>query len=110
MRRRGAVEPVIVHIKNELRMDRNYLAHSSGDVSNAILADAGYNFRFLLNWMRHSFCVSFSLPCPSAQTVCDLNGELFMADHTVEWHYIALGKSMQTAWRSHRGGWSEYVN
>jgi transposase, IS5 family len=57
MRRRAAVEPVIGHIKNEHRMDRNYLAHSSGDAINAILAAAGYNFRLLLNWLRLLLCL-----------------------------------------------------
>jgi IS5 family transposase len=52
MRRRAAVEPVIGHIKNEHRMDRNYLFHSTGDAINAVLAAAGYNFRLLLNWLR----------------------------------------------------------
>src|SRR4029453_13013906 len=52
MRRRAAVEPIIGHIKNEHRMDRNSLAHSSGDAINAILAAAAYNFRLLLNWLR----------------------------------------------------------
>jgi IS5 family transposase len=52
MRRRAAVEPVIGHTKNEHRMDRNYLAHSSGDAINAVLAAMGYNFRLLLNWLR----------------------------------------------------------
>jgi IS5 family transposase len=51
MRRRAAIEPVIGHIKNEHCMDRNYLAHSSGDAINAVLAAAGYNFRLLLNWL-----------------------------------------------------------
>ena len=52
MKRRAAVEPVIGHIKNEHRMDRNYLAGKAGDAINAILAAAGYNFRLLLNWLR----------------------------------------------------------
>ena len=52
MKRRAAVEPVIGHIKNEHRMDRNYLAHSKGDAINAILAAVGYNFRLLLNWLK----------------------------------------------------------
>ena len=52
MKRRAAVEPVIGHIKNEHRMDRNYLAHSAGDAINAVLAAAGYNFSLLLNWLR----------------------------------------------------------
>jgi len=42
MKRRAAVEPVIGHIKNEHRMDRNYLFHSTGDAINAVLAAAGY--------------------------------------------------------------------
>jgi transposase, IS5 family len=52
MKRRAAVEPVIGHIKNEHRMERNYLAHTQGDAINAILAAAGYNFRLILNWLR----------------------------------------------------------
>lgn len=52
MKRRAAIEPVIGHIKNEHRMDRNYLAHSKGDAINAVLAAVGYNFRLLLNWLR----------------------------------------------------------
>ena len=52
MRRRAAVEPVIGHLKQDHRMGRNYLAHSSGDAINAVLAAVGYNFRLLLRWLR----------------------------------------------------------
>lgn len=52
LKRRSAVEPVIGHLKSEHRMDRNYLAHRSGDAINAILAAAGYNFSLLLKWLR----------------------------------------------------------
>jgi IS5 family transposase len=52
MRRRAAVEPVIGHLKEDHRMDRNYLAHRQGDANNAILAAAGYNFRRLIRWLR----------------------------------------------------------
>jgi transposase, IS5 family len=52
MKRRAAVEPVIGHIKNEHRLDRNYLAGNQGDAINAILAAAGYNFRLLLTWLK----------------------------------------------------------
>jgi IS5 family transposase len=52
MKRRAAIEPTIGHTKIEHRMGRNYLAHSKGDASNAVLAAAGYNFRQLLNWLR----------------------------------------------------------
>ena len=33
-------------------MGRNYLAHSSGDAINAVLAAVGYNFRRLIQWLR----------------------------------------------------------
>ena len=56
MKRRAAVEPVIGHIKNGHRMDRNYLAGTQGDAINAILAAAGYNFRLLLTWLRLLLC------------------------------------------------------
>ena len=49
-KRRGAVEPVIGHCKEDHRMGRNFLAHRDGDASNALLAAAGYNFRRLLAW------------------------------------------------------------
>ena len=52
MKRRAAVEPVIGHLKNGHRMDRNYLAHRQGDAINPILAAAGYNFRLILKWIR----------------------------------------------------------
>ena len=57
MKRRAAIEPVIGHIKNEHRMDRNYLAGSQGDAINAVLAAAGYNFRLLLTWLRLLLCL-----------------------------------------------------
>jgi IS5 family transposase len=52
MRRRSTIEPVIGHLKNEHRMDRNYLHHRRGDANNAILAAVGYNFRLLIRWLR----------------------------------------------------------
>ncbi len=61
MRRRSAVEPVIGHINNGHRMDRNYLAGPQGDPINAILAAAGYNFRLLLNWLRLLLCLIASV-------------------------------------------------
>jgi hypothetical protein len=39
------------HLKNEHRMGRNHLAGSRGDVANAVLAAAGYNFRLLFLWI-----------------------------------------------------------
>jgi len=51
IRRRAAIEPVIGHLKAEHRMDRNDLAHASGD-ADAILAVAGYSFSLLLTWLR----------------------------------------------------------
>jgi IS5 family transposase len=61
MRRRAAVEPVIGHIKNSHRMDRNYLAGPQGDAVNAVLAAAGYNFRLILNLLRLLLCLIASM-------------------------------------------------
>jgi IS5 family transposase len=52
MKRRSAVEPVIGHLKNGHRMDRNRLAHKQGDAINPVLAATGYNFRLILKWIR----------------------------------------------------------
>jgi len=51
-KRRAAIEPVIGHLKDDHRMGRNYLAHSSGDAINVVLAAVGYNFRRLIRWLR----------------------------------------------------------
>ena len=51
-KRRAAIEPVIGYLKDDYRMGRNYLAHSSGDAINAVLAAVGYNFRRLIQWLR----------------------------------------------------------
>jgi len=61
MRRRAAVEPVIGHLKEDHRMDRNYLAHRHGDFNNAILAAVGYNFRRLIRWLRILLCLFLAL-------------------------------------------------
>jgi IS5 family transposase len=47
-KRRSAIEPVIGHMKQDNRMDRNYLKGTDGDKMNAILAACGFNFRKLL--------------------------------------------------------------
>jgi IS5 family transposase len=47
-KRRSAIEPVIGHMKNDNRMDRNYLKGTNGDRMNAILAACGFNMRKLL--------------------------------------------------------------
>ena len=48
LRRRGVVEAVIGHSKNECRLARNHLLGSEGDRINAILCGCGYNIRRLL--------------------------------------------------------------
>jgi len=58
MKRRSAVEPVIGHIKNGHRMDRNRLAHRQGDAINPVLAAVGYNFRLILKWIRLLWALS----------------------------------------------------
>ena len=69
MKRRSAIEPVIGHLKNEHRMDRNYLAGRHGDANNAILAAVGYNFRRLIRWITLVFALvllAISTPPKSA--------------------------------------------
>jgi hypothetical protein len=51
-KRRAAIEPVIGHLKDDHRVGRYYLAHSSGVAINAVLAAVGYNFRRLIQWLR----------------------------------------------------------
>ena len=68
MKRRAAVEPVIGHIKNEHRMNRNWLAHAQGDAANAILAATGYNFSLILKWIKALWLILYCALFSSVQT------------------------------------------
>lgn len=61
MKRRAAIEPVIGHIKNEHRMDRNFLKGRDGDKANAVLAAAAYNFSLIIRWLIRLLCAFFSI-------------------------------------------------
>ena len=47
-KRRSAIEPVIGHMKQDNRMDRNYLKGTDGDKMNALLAACGFNVRKIM--------------------------------------------------------------
>ena len=79
MKRRAAVEPIIGHLKEEHRMDRNYLAHRHGDANNAVLAAVGYNFRRLIKWLRILLCLMLVMFFPQSKPMPACNG-LFPAD------------------------------
>jgi IS5 family transposase len=57
LRRRSAIEPVIGHMKQDHRMERNYLLGIEGDRINALLVGCGFNLRKLL---RVFFCLIFA--------------------------------------------------
>lgn len=50
-RRRAAIEPIIGHAKSDFGLGRNYLKGETGDIINAMLAAAAFNFK---SWMRNA--------------------------------------------------------
>ncbi len=48
LKRRQSIEPVFGHLKNDHRMDRNWLKGEVGDVMHAVLCAAGYSIRWLM--------------------------------------------------------------
>lgn len=48
MKQRARIEPIIGHLKNDYRMNKNLLKGTQGDSVNAILSAAGMNLRKLL--------------------------------------------------------------
>ena len=52
LRGRAGIEPVIGHIKNEHKMDRNQLHGKNGDCINAILAGCAFNLNKLLRLLK----------------------------------------------------------
>jgi IS5 family transposase len=48
LKRRQSIEPVFGHLKNDHRMNRNWLKGEVGDAMHAVLCAAGYNIRWLM--------------------------------------------------------------
>lgn len=51
-RRRAAIEPIIGHLKQDHRVARNFLKGSSGDLTNFMMAAAGFNFKKLMRKLK----------------------------------------------------------
>lgn len=51
-RARAGIEPVIGHLKQDHRMNRNYLSGYLGDTMNVLLAATGFNMRKMLRRLR----------------------------------------------------------
>lgn len=49
---RSGIEPIIGHLKQDHRLDRNYLLGKLGDKINAVLAGCGFNLRKILNCIK----------------------------------------------------------
>src|SRR5215218_5039761 len=67
-RRRGAIEPVIGHMKNDGHLGRNFLLGADGDAANLVLAAAGHNLRLLRAWLARLLALLLSLLATPFQT------------------------------------------
>jgi IS5 family transposase len=54
-RRRAAIEPIIGHIKQDHRLNRNFYKGVVGDNINIMLAAAAFNFKRMMNKWKSSF-------------------------------------------------------
>lgn len=50
---RSGIEPIIGHLKQEHRLEKNYLLGKIGDKINAILAGCGFNLKKILNCIKN---------------------------------------------------------
>lgn len=75
LRRRQAVEPIIGHLKAEHRMRRCHLKGQLGDATNAVLASAEHNLRWLMRWLL-LFCawITNVLPGTNPQHTTESEG------------------------------------
>ena len=68
MKRRAAIEPIIGHLKDDHRMNRNHYRGQQGDAANALLSAAGINLRKLLAFFLRLFSrVLFALQRAAAR-------------------------------------------
>lgn len=52
IKRRGAIEPTIGHMKSDGRLDRNPLKGALGDALHAVQCGTGHNISLLLSLLR----------------------------------------------------------
>jgi IS5 family transposase len=52
VKRRGAIEPLVGHMKSDFRFNRNPLKSELGDVLPALLCGTGFNIPVLLSMRR----------------------------------------------------------
>jgi transposase, IS5 family len=52
LRAMADIEPIIGHLKQDLRMSRNFLLDEAGDIVNTMLTAAGFNLRKMLQWLK----------------------------------------------------------
>lgn len=61
LRRRGAIEPMIGHMKNDGRLTRCPLKGTDGDAIFAVLCGCDHNIRMILRHLREALCQLLSL-------------------------------------------------
>lgn len=65
-RRRAAIEPIIGHLKQDLRLGRNFYKGIVGDQINVLLSSAAWNFKRMLNkWKKNPLIAIFEEYCNS---------------------------------------------
>ena len=55
-RKRAGIKPVIVHLKTDYRLGRNFLKGIKGDFINVLMASVAFNFK---KWMREEAILFF---------------------------------------------------
>ncbi|WP_036692698.1 transposase, partial [Pedobacter glucosidilyticus] len=58
-RKRASIEPIIGHIKQDHRLNRNFYKGIVGDNINIMLAAAAFNFKRMMNKWKSSFASFF---------------------------------------------------
>ena len=77
--RRSVIEADIGHLKNDHRLDRNYLKGKSGDQVNAVLSACGYNLRTIYRriasifFVLYKFIKNMLIPCEISFRTHDFN-------------------------------------
>ena len=52
LKKRSAIEPIIGYLKNEYKLNRNYLLGKVGDKINAVLSGCAFNLKKIINYLK----------------------------------------------------------
>ena len=71
LKRRQSIEPVIGHMKNDGKLDRNFLKGDLGDQNHVLLCGIAYNLKMILKKFKRFFVFLYRFWLQKSYNLCE---------------------------------------